>query len=112
MTTPYECLERVAAEVAPHVPDDESMLHVEVDFDRQPFEVKFASTPYDRSRFFSLSLRTPFPAPPALVEGARQVLSAYLAVTQPLLKEELVFLRVSVASDGSFFMSQSCRRRS
>src|SRR5262245_34115192 len=99
--TPHECLKRVAAEVAPHVPDKESILHVDVEFDRLPFEVKFASTPYDRQSFYSLSLRTPFAVSPDLVARVRGVLSDYFTLTQPLLKVDLVFLRTSVTSDGA-----------
>jgi hypothetical protein len=109
--TPYQCLEQLAAEVAPHVPDKNLIVHVEVEFDRQPFEVTFASTPYDRNRFYSLSLRTPFSVPSELVARVREVMSDYLMRTQPLLNEDLVFLRLSVTSEASFFVSESCKQR-
>jgi hypothetical protein len=86
-------------------------VHVEVDFERQPFEVRFVSTPLGQTGPYDLSLRTSFEAPPALVVRVRQALGDYFALTQPLLHEELVFLRLSVTSAGSLQMSQSCRRR-
>jgi hypothetical protein len=109
--TPYEYLERVAAEVAPIVPDAASIVHVEANYDVQPFDVRFLVTPYDRKQLYDLSLRKPIAAPPEVALRAQQVLSDYFAVTQPLLDQDLVFLRISVLKDASFLMSQSCRLR-
>lgn len=111
MATPYRCLEEIAADVAPHVPGEGEIVHIEVDFDRHPFEVTFMVTPYDRERLYDLSLRTPLVIPPDVALRVRQVLSDYITLTRPLLEQELVLLRVSVTSDGSFFIGQSCRRR-
>jgi len=111
MTTPCELLERIAADVAPHVPGNESIVHVEVGFAQQPPEVEFKSTPYDRKTLYDLALRTPLTVPEPLAKWVRDTASEYFDLAQPLNEQDLVFLRVSVTNDGSFFMGQSCKQR-
>jgi hypothetical protein len=111
MANPYECLEHIAADVAPHVPGQDRIVHVEVQFDQKPPEVRFQSTPYDRKTLYELRLRAPMTVPESLATQVRAIASAYHDLVQPLLEDDLVFLRVSVTSDGKFLMAQSCRKR-
>jgi hypothetical protein len=111
MATPYELLEQIAAGVAPHVSGSDAIVHVEVDFDRQPFDLRFQSTPYDQNTLFDLKLRIMNAVPASLVMQVRNTAKEYFEQVQPLMEQDLIFLRVSVTSDGNFRMAQSCRER-
>ena len=108
--TPYACLEGIAAEVAPFVPGSKSIVHVEVSFDHQPFDVHFKLTPWDERQFFNLSERTPFVVPAELLSRTLQLANECFALTQPLFEQTLIFLRLSVLSNGNFFTSQDVRQ--
>ena len=111
--TPYQCLEEVAACVAPIVPTGAWIVHVEVDFKEHPFAVTFAVAPYERSRPHDPSERAPLAMPPEPAGRVRKILGDYFDQVQAELRhrdQSLVFLRVSVTRDGSFVMAQSCRQ--
>lgn len=111
MPTPYELLERIATEIAPHVPGSDTIVHVEVQFDGRPSEVRFQSTPYDEEKLYDLSVRTPIAVPEALASWVRDVANEYFDLMQSRSDLDLVFLRISVKKDGDFLTDQSCIQR-
>jgi hypothetical protein len=111
MPTPYELLERIATEVAPHVPGSDMIVHVEVQFAERPTELRFQSTPYDKEELYDLSLRTPIDVPETLVTRVRHLANEYFDLMQTRSELGLVFLRLSVKDDGDFLVGQTHKQR-
>src|SRR5258708_49716 len=109
-STPWECLERIALDVASLVPDEESIVRVEVEFDGDAFAVQFVSTPYRPCQLYDPSLSTRLSVTEEQVARVRQALGDYCHHAKSW-ENELESLTLSVAIDGSFSMGQTHPRR-
>ncbi len=110
MGSPWQLLERIAADVASLVPDEKSMVRVEVEFDPEPFEVQFVSALYRPGELWDPSLGTQLSVPSDQVARVRQGLTEFRERSQSW-EHELERMTLTVAIDGSFSLGQTCRDR-
>jgi hypothetical protein len=109
-STPYECLEHIARYVASQVPDQDSLVRVEVEFAGESFDVQFVSTPYRPNQLYDKSLSTELSVGVELFANVRMWLSEYLIHARSW-SNQLERLTLTIAIDGSFSMGQTERQR-
>ena len=111
MGTPYECLERIAADVASLVPDAESVVRVHVEFDPKPCEVEIVSALYRPDKLWSETPSTRLTLPAEKLQRVRDALTEFFVHSQSW-DDELERMSIMVAIDGSFSHGETLRKRS
>ena len=110
MASPWECLEHVATDVASLVPDEASLVRVEMECFPEPFDVRFVSYIYQPGCLYDASKSTALSVPAGQANRIRSWLEKYLDHSRSW-DDELERMTLSVAIDGTFSMGQTCRRR-
>src|SRR6266699_1526631 len=108
MGTPWQCLERIAADVASLVPDEKSIVRVEVEFDTQPFEVRFVSAIYRPNELWDPASGTRLTVSSDQVARVRNELTNYKSMMESP-DRELECVTLTVAIDGSWGVGETCR---
>lgn len=108
--TPYQYLEQVAAAVMSLVPNHESIVLVEVNFEPHPFTLQFVSTLYCPGELYDSSQSTRLTLEPALEEHIRRLIALFYDHVQTQ-DNRLQWLTLSVGRDGTFSFGTTSQRQ-